>query len=761
MAKRGSRDTDLERDIPFGAHLRSSREAAGLTQEELALRSGLSTDAVSALERGLRRRPYPHTVRSLADALELAEEEKAVLLAAVPKRTAPRAPLSVSSTLPVPPTPLVGREQDVEEVAHLLHQSEVRLLTLTGPGGVGKTRLALKVARDTAGSFADGVTFVDLTEVTDPTRFAPTVAHALGLPDTGNKPPFDLLLKQLREKELLLVLDNFERVATAALLLVRLLSGCPRLKALVTSRIALGVRDEQRFVVQPLETPAAARKLDVAAIEDSPAVALFVGRARAVDPTFRLTDDNAPAVAETCRRLDGLPLAIELAASRTSLLPSEALLARLGSGLRLLEGGGPDLPERQRTVHRTIAWSHDLLSEVEKVLFRRLSVFEGGCTLEAAEAVCSRVSAAPVGPDERLDVLGGLSSLVDASLLRREAGTDVEPRLTMLALVREYARELLVESGEADVTRKLHAGYFVSLAEAAAPALYRPEHAAWLERLEREHYNLRAALEWAREADEVETGLRLAGSLCLFWWVRGYLREGRRWVEEFLSKVGNGEGYPVRAPIRAKALYGAGLLAYGQGDNERAATLYEEALKTYRELGDRWGTVATLAELGAVVRALGDRDRAEALSEEGLALSRASGDDLSAAIASSTLGQVARHRGDTAGAATRFQESLDLFGKAGNEWGYAYALANLGFLALDSGEVERAEALHEESLGLYERLKDKAGRAYALINLGDVAREWGDKERAAALYDEALALHRELGNERGVARVLGRLKTSR
>jgi predicted ATPase len=628
----------------------------------------------------------------------------------------------------------------------------VRLLTLTGPGGVGKTRLSLKVARDVAGSFADGVAFVDLTEVADPTRFAPTVAHALGLQDTGNRSPFDLLLAHLHEKDLLLVLDNFERVTTAALLLVRLLAWCPRLKSLVTSRVALMVRGEQRFVVQPLETPAPSTHHDAATVEGSPAVALFVERARAVDPTFQLTDANAAAVAEICVRLDGLPLAIELSASRASLLPPEALLTRLSSGLGLLEGGAPDAPERQQTMRGAIVWSYDLLNEDKKALLRRLSVFEGGWTIEAAEAVCAERG-------ESLDVLGGLSSLVDASLLRREM--DDEPRLRMLAVIREHARELLVESGEADATRGRHAGYFVGLSGAAESALFGPDHAAWLERLEREHDNLRAALGWARETGDVETGLCLAGSLCEFWWTRGHLGEGRRWVEWFLSEGSKGEGQPARAGARAKALYGSGLLAHGQGDNRRAAAFYEEALGLYRELGDQAGTTATLLELGSVNMALGDYDRAEDLSAQGLALSRTSGDDLSAAIASGTLGRVARHRGDAASAVSRFEESLDLYGKVGYGRGRAYALANLGFLALESGDAERAQALQEQSLDLYQELKDKAGRAYALTNLADAAHERGDKERATALYEEALALQRELGNERGAARALAGLTTGR
>jgi predicted ATPase len=427
-----------------------------------------------------------------------------------------------------PATPLVGRERLVSEAAGLLRGSGMRLLTLTGTGGVGKTRVGLRVAEELRREYADDAVLVGLEALTDPTQVLPAIAHALGLMDTGDRPLFDRLQGYLSEKELLLLLDNFEQVRTATPSIVRLLSRCPRLKMLVTSRMPLRVRAEQQLDVPPLETPTPMPVPNLETIENSPATALFADRARTVDPSFRLTDANAPAVAEICRRLDGLPLAIELAASRTKLLAPMALLSRLTPTLRLLAGGGPDLPERQRTMRRTIEWSHDLLNEDEQALFRRLAVFLGGCTLEAAEAVCSFALAPSDQPGERRDMVEGLSSLVDASLLQRENGPEAELRLKMLAVVREYARERLAESGESTVARKRHAEYFVAQAEAAEPRLLGPDQAAWLERLEREHDNLREALRWAREVGDIEAGLRLTGALCWFWWTRGYHCEGRQ-----------------------------------------------------------------------------------------------------------------------------------------------------------------------------------------------------------------------------------------
>ena len=748
-----------EPPVPFGTRLRRLREAAGLTQEELALRSGVSAKAISTLERGERKRPYPHTIRSLADALELSENERAALFVAVPKRGSVDAPvgpaLATESNLPIPSTSLLGRKRELAEIKTFLQ--EARLLTLTGTGGVGKTRLAIEATRDATRLFPDGAVFVTLASLSDFTFVLPTVAQSLGLREAGG----EILRGYLRDKQLLLVLDNFEHVLEAAPEVAALIETCPKLSVLVTSRAPLRVRGEQEYPVQPLALPTSTISPTVEEVVGSPSGRLFAERAREASPAFELTLHNAAAVAAICWRLAGLPLALELAAARVKFLDPATLLSRLDQALSAV--GARDLPQRQRTMWATLDWSHELLSEEERVLFRRLSVFIGGFSLEAAEAVgaSGRIFAKNV-----LEILGQLveQSLVVAQPDQKGSGV----RYGMLEPVRQYALEKLQESREAEETKRRHFAYFLGLAEEAeqiyglltGTKLTGAEGEAWMDRLEREHDNLRTALGWAKERGEVEAGLRLVGALSWFWWTRGYFVEGHNWAEHFLEK-------PVRGDLRAmdgaraKALLGAGMLSYGRGDLLRSLGLLEEGLATYRRLGDQAGTAAILAELGKVVRAQGDDDRAQELSKEGLHLSRLLGDNRSAAISLLTQGHLARHRGDLARAAELFGEALALWKKLEDRRGVAYSLCNLGVAALERGEAGYALELHEESLRLYEALQDKPGRAYALINLGDVARSLGEEGRAVSLYEEALALHKELGIERGVLRALERLGSQR
>src|SRR5919107_5138889 len=426
------------------------------------------------------------------------------------------------NNLPIQPTPLLGREREVAEIADLLRREDVRLLTLTGTGGTGKTRLALQSAAETIDEFEDGVFFVALSLVSDPHLVASALAGALSVSESAGRALKEDLRNFLSNKELLLVLDNFEQVVDAAPLVGELISGCPGLEVLVTSRVSLRIYGEHQYAVRPLELPDPSHLPPIETLRQYEAIRLFTERAHAANTQFSLTKENAPALAETCARLDGLPLAIELAAARIKLLSPQAICSRLGDPLKFLTGGARDLPERQRTLRGAIAWSYTLLDKSEQALFARLSVFSGGCALEAVEAVRDTEG------DLFIDVLEGLSSLVDKSLLRQEEGVEEEPRFVMLETIREYARERLEVSGNAEVIRRLHAEYFLALAEQGASELKGPEEATWLERLDLEHDNMRAALSWMLEAEEAEPGLRLAGALWQFWDMRGYYGEAER-----------------------------------------------------------------------------------------------------------------------------------------------------------------------------------------------------------------------------------------
>jgi predicted ATPase/DNA-binding NarL/FixJ family response regulator len=652
--------------------------------------------------------------------------------------------------LPAPPTPLVGRERERAAVADLLRRAEVRLVTLTGAGGVGKTRLALAAAEDLLDAFEDGACCVDLAPIVDPALVLSVIARALEVSETARKALLASLVDHLCDRSLLLVLDNFEQIVAAAPSLARLLAGCPALKMLVTSRAALRLSAEHEFPVPPLDLPDPKRLPDLEALSRYDAVTLFIQRARAARPDFQVTNASAPAVAELCARLDGLPLAIELAAARVKLLSPQAMLARLGQRLSLLTGGARDLPARQQTLRSTIDWSYDLLDPAERTLFARLAVFVGGCSLEAVEAVCN------AGGDLSLDPLAGselalsaakgqavldaLALLVDRSLLRQAEGPDGEPRFAMLETIREYAVERFEAGGDAETWRQRHAEYYLALAEQAAPELVGPRQASWLERLEREHDNLRAALSWALEDDQAELGLRLAGALGRFWEVRGHFGEGRGWLERTLSRWPEGP-----AAARAVALNAAGSLAYHAADYERAVTLHEQALELRRMLEDRRGMAASLHNLGITALHLSDLDRAEALCAEGRALWRAVGDDRGVAISLNSSAILARNRGDHERARAHYDESLALFRGIGDTWGVGLVLNNLARVARDVEDWDRVAALSGESLALFQELGDRRGVAWVLSNLTVVAGRRGFWEQAARLHGAAEALREAIG----------------
>jgi len=724
------------RSSDFGDLLRQYRVAAGLTQQALAARARVGRRTISDLERGLFHGPQRDTVARLAQALDLSARDRIGFEAAGLRRHGPplsRAPQTGHPhNLPPQLTGLVGRERDVDVVTALLRHDGGRLLTLTGPPGVGKTRLSLGAAERLLDLFADGAFFVALAPVTDPDQVASVIAATLGLREEGGRSVVENLCGRLRARHMLLVLDNFEHVTAAAVLVVDLLTACPRLTVLVTSRAPLHVRGEQTFAVSPLALPDPTDPPPVDALTQYSAIDLFLQRARARAPDFEITVANAPAVAAICRRLDGLPLAIELAASRVALLPPQALLARLERRLSLLIAGAHDLPERQRTLRAAIAWSYDLLDADERALFARLGIFVGGCTIEAAEAVCGTAGG-------RQDtVLDRLASLMNKSLLRMDVAGHGEPRFGMLETIREYALERLAESGDEEESRRRHAGYYLALAEAAEPELTGPAQGMWLERLEDEGDNLRSALRWARESGEIDTGLRLAGALWRFWYMRGYQREGRGWLEDLLALTAKGPGGPARA-ARAKAFNAAGVLAYYQGDCVRAIALHEESLALRRELADKQAIASSLHNLASNVALCGDHERAVELYEESLALSRDLGAKLAIAATLSNLGDIAREQGAYGRATALSEESLALMRELGDTWGIALLLTNLGRLAREQRDYGRAAVLYAESLALYRRLGDKSEVIACLQDVAALIYRQGQAEQAARLYGAVAA----------------------
>jgi predicted ATPase/class 3 adenylate cyclase/uncharacterized protein HemY len=642
-----------------------------------------------------------------------------------------------TTNLPTQATPFIGRERELHEAATLTERPDVRLLTLTGAGGTGKTRLALQLAADLVEVFPDGVFSVSLAPIASADLVVPTIAQTLAVREQPGQSLAETLKEYLRDRELLLLLDNFERLLEAASAVADLLAACPRLKVVVTSRSPLHLSGEHVYPVSPLALPDPKEPRDPQSLARYDAVALFRERATAVKPDFQVNHENAGVIAEICIRLDGLPLALELAAARVAILPPQALLTRLGQRLELLTGGPRDLPARQQTLRSTIEWSYGLLSEGEQRLFARFAVFVGGCLLEAAGSVCRLDGSRPI------DVLDTLSSLVEKSLLACEPRAGGEPRFSMLETIREYALDRLETSGKADEFGRRHADYYLALAEVSEPEILGPDQAAWLERLDAEQDNFRAAFAFLLESREMGLALRLIGALRRAWVSRGHLTETRTLLEEALR-----DSCEAAPPVRAKALYGLGRVALVQGDYDAAIPPLEESAALFRELDDREGLAYSLADQGWIAAERGEHDQARRLAEESLAVARSAGNRTTTAAALHVLAGTALDERDYRRARSLFEESLALRRELGDIRNTANSLCFLGAVQLLEGDYEQATAVLEESLELARELKNVLVESAALANLALVALLTGDEPRAASLAGDSLRLACEVGDKR-------------
>lgn len=661
------------------------------------------------------------------------------------------------NNLPVELTPFVGREREASVLREMLLRPEVRLLTLLGAGGVGKTRLALQVAADLIDVMPDGVFFVPLAAISEPGLVVPAMAEALSVRETGGQPLAQAITDRLRNSTALLLLDNFEQVVEAGPLLSDMLRECRQLKVVVTSRSVLHLSGEHEFVVAPMGLPkvSGGKRMSADLALGSDAVRLFELRARAVKGDFTLTDDNATVVVEICRKLDGLPLAIELAAARVRMLTPQAMLPRLESRLKLLAGGARDRPERQQTLRGAIAWSYDLLPPDQQILLSRMSVFAGGSFFEAAETICGGLPSSDLDLDSddsvlpEIDVFDGIGALVEHSLLREE-DVDDDARYTMLETVREYGLERLSASGEDAEVRRRHAGFFLSLAEKAASELRGPGQGQWIRRLDVDDDNLRSALAWMLETGASPMALQLGRALNGYWRHRGHLTEGRTWLERALALDGD-----VEQSLTAKVLNNLGNLANELGDYTRARSAYEASLAIWRELGERHIIAMVLNNLGKLAGSQGDYERARTLLDESLAILQELGDQSQTAVVLHNLGEIAHHEGDMDEARSLHQQALSIRRNLRDASGAAYSASALAHVLHHQGDHQAAIELLHNGVTEFREIGDRLGLSLALGRIADLAREAGNHVEAGRHFAESLTLLREIGAQLSVERLEG------
>ncbi len=649
-----------------------------------------------------------------------------------------------SHNLPVQPTSLVGRERDIRAVTELVRLPHVRLITLTGPGGTGKTRLSLQVAANLIDEFKDGVYFVPLASTNDPSLVPSEVARALDVRESAAVPLLDALRERLAGREILLLLDNFEQVSSAAPFVADLLQMAPGINVLVTSRTVLRLRGEHEYAVPPLDLPALGHLGGAGALSQYAAVELFIQRAKTVRHDFVVSDANAPAVAEICYRLDGLPLAIELAAARIKLFSPDEMLVRLSKPLELLRGGPRDVPDRHRTLQRAIAWSYDLLEPEEQILFRRLSAFADGCRLEAAEAVCG-------GDPIEIDVVDGISALLDKSLIRPVESARGVTRFVMLETIREFGLQRLRESSEEEAVRRTHACYFRDLAETAEPHLTAVDQAQWLDLIEMEHDNYRLALSWADEHGEAEIGLRTGAAIWRFWIVRGLLAEGRRQLEHLRAMSRPAD----HSHAWIKVSNALGTMTQVLGDFRAAGDILKDVLEISQQHGDRPGIASSLNNLSWVLFELGDMMPARTLAGQARQLCRELGDRRGEAAALTNLAMISQDESKFAEALALMEESMTIRKEIGEKRGISYAMGMTAGLRSNMGDYEGAERLTADSLALSNEIRDKQGPAYMYATRGHMWLEMNHLDEAEADFEKALPLWMEMGAKYGLGYVSG------